>query len=60
MTSRQRPLVEGFYGKRTGGIQYMVADAATRHRAAIAPVLVNGEKSGTALLLPLASLCIAF
>lgn len=40
------PLVKGFYDKRTGSIQYVVADPETRHCAIIDPVLDFDPKSG--------------
>lgn len=40
------PLVQGFYDKRTGSIQYVAAAAATRRCAIIDPVLNYDEKSG--------------
>jgi glyoxylase-like metal-dependent hydrolase (beta-lactamase superfamily II) len=42
-----RPEVTGFYEPRTGSIQYVVADPATRKCAIIDPVLDYDEKSGT-------------
>jgi glyoxylase-like metal-dependent hydrolase (beta-lactamase superfamily II) len=47
MTSSHHPLVEGFYDERTGSIQYVVTDPATRHCAIIDPVLDYDEKSGS-------------
>jgi len=41
-----RPEVTGFYEPRTGSIQYVVADPATRQCAIIDPVLDYDEKSG--------------
>ena len=40
------PEVTGFYEKRTGSVQYVVADPATRDCAIIDPVLDYDEKSG--------------
>lgn len=40
------PLVEGFYDERTGSIQYVVTDPATKSCAIIDPVLDYDEKSG--------------
>lgn len=40
------PRVTGFYDERTGSIQYVVADPATRRCAIIDPVLDFDEKSG--------------
>lgn len=40
------PQVTGFYEKRSGSIQYVVADPTTRHCAIIDPVLDFDEKSG--------------
>lgn len=41
-----RPVVKGFHDKRTGSIQYVVSDPATRRCAIIDPVLDFDEKSG--------------
>ncbi|MGK6314708.1 MBL fold metallo-hydrolase [Neorhizobium sp. DT-125] len=41
------PEVQGFYDDRTGSIQYVVADNATKACAIIDPVLDFDEKSGT-------------
>lgn len=41
-----RPLVKGFYEKRTGSIQYVVADPQSKHCAIIDPVLDFDPKSG--------------
>lgn len=41
------PLVEGFYESRTGSIQYVVVDQATKKCAIIDPVLDYDEKSGS-------------
>ena len=41
-----RPIVAGFYDKRTGSIQYVVTDPETRRCAIIDPVLDFGPKSG--------------
>jgi uncharacterized protein (TIGR01244 family) len=40
------PRVKGFYDERTGSIQYVVADPATRRCAIIDPVFDFDEKSG--------------
>ncbi len=40
------PIVKGFYEKRTGSVQYVVADPETRHCAIIDPVLDFDPKSG--------------
>ncbi|SFB33760.1 Glyoxylase, beta-lactamase superfamily II [Rhizobium sp. NFR07] len=42
-----RPLVKGFYEERSGSIQYVVADPATKCCAIIDPVLDYDEKSGS-------------
>ena len=42
----QAPEVTGFYEKRTGSVQYVVADPATGKCAIIDPVLDYDEKSG--------------
>ena len=42
-----KPDVTGFYDKRTGSIQYVVVDPATRRCAIIDPVLDFEEKSGS-------------
>src|SRR5690606_12719666 len=42
----QAPEVTGFYEKRTGSVQYVVADKATGKCAIIDPVLDYDEKSG--------------
>lgn len=42
----QRPKITGFYERRTGSIQYIVADPETRHCAIIDPVLDFDPKSG--------------
>jgi glyoxylase-like metal-dependent hydrolase (beta-lactamase superfamily II) len=42
-----RPLVKGFYEERSGSIQYVVTDPATRCCAIIDPVLDYDEKSGS-------------
>jgi glyoxylase-like metal-dependent hydrolase (beta-lactamase superfamily II) len=47
MISSRNPLVEGFYDERTGSIQYVVSDQATRHCMIIDPVLDYDEKSGS-------------
>ncbi|MEZ0170096.1 MBL fold metallo-hydrolase [Microvirga sp. TS319] len=44
---RSRPVVKGFYEKRTGSIQYVVADPETRKCAIIDPVLDFDPSSGT-------------
>ncbi|MGK9051155.1 MBL fold metallo-hydrolase [Neorhizobium petrolearium] len=41
------PQVQGFYDERTGSIQYVVADSATKACAIIDPVLDFDEKSGS-------------
>lgn len=41
-----RPLVTGFYEKRTGSVQYVVADPETKHCAIIDPVHDFDPKSG--------------
>lgn len=41
-----RPIVAGFYDKRTGSIQYVVTDPETRRCAIIDPVLDFDPKSG--------------
>ena len=41
-----RPIVKGFFDKRTFSVQYVVADPQTRHCAIIDPVLDFDEKSG--------------
>lgn len=45
-SSQGRPIVTGFYEKRTGSIQYVVADPATRQCAIIDPVLDFDPNSG--------------
>lgn len=42
-----RPLVAGFYERRSGSIQYVVSDPATRACAIVDPVLDFDEKSGS-------------
>ena len=42
-----RPLVKGFFDKRTFSVQYVVADPETRHCVIIDPVLDFDEKSGS-------------
>lgn len=42
-----RPLVKGFYEERSGSIQYVVTDPATKCCAIIDPVLDYDEKSGS-------------
>lgn len=42
----QMPEVTGFYDKRSGSIQYVVADSGTKKCALIDPVLDYDEKSG--------------
>ena len=42
----QKPVVTGFFDKRTSSVQYVVADPATRLCAIIDPVLDFDEKSG--------------
>jgi glyoxylase-like metal-dependent hydrolase (beta-lactamase superfamily II) len=44
---RGRPLVKGFFEKRTCSIQYVVADPQTRRAAIIDPVLDFDPKSGS-------------
>mgnify|MGYP001328500324 CR=1 FL=1 len=44
--SQGQPVVEGFYEKRTGSIQYVVADPGTKKCAIIDPVLDFDSKSG--------------
>jgi len=41
-----RPIVKGFFEKRTFSVQYIVADPQTRHCAIIDPVFDFDEKSG--------------
>ncbi|MDF3053213.1 MAG: fold metallo-hydrolase, partial [Geminicoccaceae bacterium] len=41
-----RPIVKGFYEKRTGSVQYVVADPETKRCAIIDPVLDFEPKSG--------------
>jgi glyoxylase-like metal-dependent hydrolase (beta-lactamase superfamily II) len=41
-----RPIVKGFYEKRTGSVQYVVADPETKKCAIIDPVLDFDSKSG--------------
>jgi glyoxylase-like metal-dependent hydrolase (beta-lactamase superfamily II) len=41
-----RPLVTGFYEQRTGSVQYVVADAETKHCAIVDPVHDFDPKSG--------------
>ena len=43
----QTPVVTGFYEPRTGSVQYVVTDPATRKCAIIDPVLDYDEKSGS-------------
>jgi glyoxylase-like metal-dependent hydrolase (beta-lactamase superfamily II) len=43
---RGRPMVRGFFEKRTNSVQYVVADPQTRHCAIIDPVLDFDPKSG--------------
>ncbi|HWK69005.1 MAG TPA: MBL fold metallo-hydrolase [Rhizobiaceae bacterium] len=43
----EAPRVRGFYEKRSGSIQYVVTDPATRQCAIIDPVLDFDEKSGS-------------
>ena len=45
-TLQGRPVVKGFYEKRTGSVQYVVADAETKKCAIIDPVLDFDPKSG--------------
>jgi len=40
------PVVDAFYGKRTGSLQYVVADPETKHCAIVDPVLDFEPKSG--------------
>ena len=42
----QKPVVKGFFDKRTFSIQYVVSDPATKKCAVIDPVLDFDEKSG--------------
>src|SRR5690606_26982914 len=44
--SNTRPLVKGFFDKRTFSIQYVVTDPESRKCAIIDPVLDFDEKSG--------------
>jgi glyoxylase-like metal-dependent hydrolase (beta-lactamase superfamily II) len=44
--STGRPIVKGFYEKRTGSVQYVVADPETKNCAIIDPVLDFDPKSG--------------
>lgn len=46
-TSQGRPVVKGFFDKRTFSVQYVVADPDTRHCAIIDPVLDFDNKSGS-------------
>lgn len=46
-TSQGRPIVKGFFDKRTFSVQYVVADPDTRHCAIIDPVLDFDNKSGS-------------
>lgn len=46
MSQLPRPEVTGFYDKRTGSVQYIVTDPATRACAIIDPVMDYDEKSG--------------
>ena len=43
----QRPVVTGFYEERSGSVQYVVSDPATKKCAIIDPVLDYDEKSGS-------------
>ena len=43
----RRPRVQGFFDPRTGSVQYVVSDPATRQCAIIDPVLDYEEKSGS-------------
>ncbi|HEU6443399.1 MAG TPA: MBL fold metallo-hydrolase [Microvirga sp.] len=43
---RGRPVVKGFYEKRTGSVQYVVADPETKKCAVIDPVLDFDSQSG--------------
>ena len=45
-TLRGRPIIKGFFDKRTFSVQYVVADPDTRRCAIIDPVLDFDEKSG--------------
>ena len=47
MADRRRPGVAGFYDPRSGSIQYVVSDPATKACAIIDPVLDFDEKSGS-------------
>jgi glyoxylase-like metal-dependent hydrolase (beta-lactamase superfamily II) len=42
----ERPIVTGFFEKRTSSVQYVVADPETKHAAIIDPVLDFDPKSG--------------
>lgn len=42
-----KPVVQGFFDKRTFSVQYVVSDPATRKCAIIDPVLDYDEKSGS-------------
>lgn len=44
--AKQKPIVKGFFDKRTFSIQYVVSDPATKTCAIIDPVLDFDEKSG--------------
>lgn len=44
--AEQKPIVKGFFDKRTFSIQYVVSDPATKKCAIIDPVLDFDEKSG--------------
>ena len=46
MKTAAKPEVEGFFDPRTGSIQYVVADPATKHCAVVDPVLDFDERSG--------------
>ena len=43
---QSKPIVDGFYDKPTGSIQYVVSDPETKHAAIIDPVLDFDPKSG--------------
>ena len=45
--TRAKAEVKGFFDERTGSIQYVVADPATKRCALVDPVLDFDEKSGT-------------
>src|SRR5271169_6311746 len=45
-TSNPKPVVKGFFDKRTFSIQYVVSDPVTKRCAVVDPVLDFDEKSG--------------